>query len=412
MENIRLGCVADDFTGASDAASFLQAGGMSTVLYNGIPTHGTVTDAEAMVIALKTRTQETTSAVVDTLAAVDWLYKQGANRIYIKYCSTFDSTPKGNIGPILDALLEQYHIPYTILCPALPVNGRTVRQGELFVDGVPLHKSPMRNHPLTPMWDSHIGRLMKPQSKYPCHTTDRFTDVEALCKEEKASHFYLIPDFEMTDDGTYIAQTFGNLPLLSGGSGLLEPLARTYTAGNPPQSAVAPSTHGKGLLLAGSCSFATRSQIKAFQQQGGHSIYVDALALCNGTQTVAEIWAQAQATEGDVLIYSSSDPDVVKKIQTQGSQHIADLLEQAMAQLAKLAVDSGYTRIIVAGGETSGAVTKGLGFTAYHISQSVAAGVPVMVPVGQPDVRLVLKSGNFGQRDFFTKALSLTKEDC
>lgn len=409
MEEIRLGCVADDFTGASDAASFLQAGGMSTVLYNGIPTHGTATDVEAIVIALKTRTQETTSAVADTLTAVDWLYKQGANRIYIKYCSTFDSTPKGNIGPILDALLEQYQLSHTILCPALPVNGRTVRQGDLFVDGVPLHKSPMRNHPLTPMWDSHIGHLMQPQSKYPCHTMDRFSDVETLCKGEKSSHFYLIPDFEMTDDGMYIAQNFGHLPLLSGGSGLLEPLARTYTAGHISAPTIAPATQGKGLLLAGSCSVATREQIQTFIQQGGHSLYIDALALIAGAQSVHSIWADVQTCQGDVLVYSSSDPDTVKRIQAQAD--VANLLEQTMAQLAKLAVDNGYTRIIVAGGETSGAVTKALGFTAYHISQSVAAGVPVMVPVQRPDVRLVLKSGNFGQRDFFTTALTLTKED-
>ncbi len=410
MENILFGCVADDFTGASDAASFLQAGGLSTVLYNGIPTHPSTADAQAMVIALKTRTQETTTAVADTLAAVDWLYRQGVNRLYIKYCSTFDSTPKGNIGPILDAILEKYHIPYTVLCPALPVNGRTVRQGELFVDGTPLHKSSMRNHPLTPMWDSHIGGLMKPQSKYPCHTTDRFTDIDKVCKGENAPHFYLIPDFEVTDDGAYIAQTFGDLPMLSGGSGLLEPLARYYGA-NATATPVSPATKGKGLLLAGSCSFATRGQIKAFEEQGGRSIYLDAMALLEGRQTVDTLWQEMQSQEGDVLVYSSSDPEIVSKIQAHGAERVAEQLEQTMAAIAKRGMDAGYSRIIVAGGETSGAVTKGLGFTAYHISQSVAAGVPVMVPIHQPQVRLVLKSGNFGQRDFFTKALWLTKED-
>lgn len=271
-----LGCIADDFTGASDAASFLAKQGVKTVLYNGIPEKTSkrisekfagkkeeLADVQAIVIALKTRTMETKKAVAQSLEAVEWLKEHGAGQIYVKYCSTFDSTKEGNIGPIMDALLEKYQVPYSILCPALPVNGRTVENGKLYVNGVPLDESPMKNHPLTPMWDSEIKNLMEAQSKYSCLNVYDIDEKEQNKVQEyskKVNHFYVIPDYKETEDAKKIVEVFGDLPILSGGSGLLEELAYKYVSTSA--SATNPQkTKGKALLLAGSCSVATRGQI-------------------------------------------------------------------------------------------------------------------------------------------------------
>ena len=234
-----LGCIADDFTGASDAASFLVKGGMSVQLYNGVPAQPSDAEnsAQALVIALKSRTQKTDEAVADSVAAAKFLLECGVKQIYFKYCSTFDSTPDGNIGPVADALMDLTGARCTILCPALPVNGRTVENGCLMVNGVHLHHSHMKDHPLTPMWDSRIATLMAPQTKYACLEIGTEMSVP-----ESDSPVYLIPDYKNPEDGQTIAQAFWQLPLLTGGSGLLEPLARIWTkelgnAGGMPESA-------------------------------------------------------------------------------------------------------------------------------------------------------------------------------
>lgn len=415
---IKFGCVADDFTGASDAASFLVKGGLNTILFNGIPKENMDFDCDAVVIALKTRTQEVGSAVEDTERAAEWIKEQGAEQIFIKYCSTFDSTREGNIGPIADRILERFNEKYTILCPALPVNGRTVENGSLFVFGVPLHESHMRNHPLTPMWDSDIEKLMEPQSKYACLklTADmmRLPDEEIFVKIEEfgrdKEHFYVIPDYVEDRDADRIMHLFGNLSVLTGGSGLMEKIGRRLSKGETLKD-VKTDTGGKGLLLAGSCSNATLGQIAYFQDHGGKSIKMEPLKLLNGEQTIDDLWDFFLANPDEtILIYSSDKAEDVKEVQKAGRERIAALLEGATAELARRAVEAGYTRIIVAGGETSGAVTKGLGFDHYQIGDSVAPGVPVMIPLNRKDVRLVLKSGNFGQEDFFARALKMTEE--
>lgn len=406
------GCIADDFTGASDAASFLVKGGMSVELYNGIPDAAITeinNDTQAIVIALKSRTQETSGAVEDTLCAAEYLKKRGVKQFYFKYCSTFDSTPKGNIGPVADALMKFTNSPYTILCPALPVNGRVVEDGRLLVNGIPLHESHMKNHPLTPMWDCRISELMKPQSKFPCHNINIASFNES---DYVGSTCYLIPDYKNPEDGAAIAQAFVHLPLLTGGSGLLEPLAQIWTkklsvSGKIPS----PGTQGKALLLAGSCSQATLGQIAHYQKGGNSSIKMDPKKMLEGTQTVDDIWSFVKSHTSEsatVLVYSSDTPEKVKEFQKLGLEKVAALLEGATAEIARRAVEAGFTRIISAGGETSGAVTKGLEFSSYQISESVAPGVPVMLPLERPDVRLVLKSGNFGQEDFFERALVMT----
>ena len=329
------GCVADDFTGASDAASFLVKGGMSVQLFNGIPAKESriAEGIQAIVIALKSRTQDTGEAVADTMRSLGWLKEQGVEKFYLKYCSTFDSTPEGNIGPVADAAMEFLGVSYTVLCPALPVNGRVVRNGELYVGGVPLHESPMKNHPLTPMWDSRIAGLMKPQSKYPCvelwkEQMDRPADeIRAMLteQEDRQEHFYVIPDYRDMEDGERIVEF------------------------------------------------------------------------------VRENWGIP------VLVYSSDTARNVKEVQQYGQERVAEMLEQAAAKLAERAVAHGIRRVVVAGGETSGAVTKRLGFSSYQIGASVAPGVPVMVPMENETLRLVLKSGNFGQEEFFIKVLEMTR---
>ncbi len=406
-----LGCIADDFTGASDAASFLVKGGMSVQLYNGVPAQPSDADnsAQALVIALKSRTQKTEEAVADSVAAARFLLECGVKQIYFKYCSTFDSTPKGNIGPVADALMELTGASCTILCPALPVNGRTVEDGCLMVNGVHLHHSHMKDHPLTPMWDSRIASLMAPQSKYACLEIGTEMSIP-----ESDAPVYLIPDYKNPEDGKTIAEAFWQLPLLTGGSGLLEPLAQIWTkelgnAGGMPESA----TQGRALLLAGSCSKATLGQIAWYQAQGKPTYKLNPMEMLSGEQTVEDAWKFIQehtTAEDTVLVYSSDTPENVRKFQALGStERVAETLEGATAELAVRAVQAGFTRIISAGGETSGAVTKGLGFDAYWMGESVAPGVPIMVPVGHEQIRLILKSGNFGQEDFFGRALDMTK---
>lgn len=398
---IVLGCIADDFTGAADATSYLAKGGLHTCLLSGVPeTMPDLSDAEAVVIALKTRTQETSSAVAETLKALDFLKSMDAEHIYLKYCSTFDSTPHGNIGPICDAVMEALHTPFTLLCPSLPDNGRTVKDGVLYVNGVPLHESPMKDHPLTPMWDSRISELMAPQSKYPCHILPADGEADGTG--------YFIPDYVTREDGAAIAQRYRHLPLLTGGSGLLEHLAAVYSTCKA-ETCRSDSTAGPALILAGSCSTATREQIRIYQASGAYSLRLDPMALYRGECTPKSIW-DSLPWKGfhSILLYSSDTPEAVREAQSVGADVISSVLEETMAELARLAVKGGVTRIIVAGGETSGAVTRGLGFRSFRIGGSVAPGVPVLTPLDCPNLRLVLKSGNFGQPDFFERALAST----
>jgi uncharacterized protein YgbK (DUF1537 family) len=406
MENLILGCIADDFTGASDAASFLRQGGMQTVLCNGIPNEDdSLPEAtEACVIALKTRTQETKSAVEDSLKAAEWLRKKGIRHLYVKYCSTFDSTKRGNIGPILDALIERWNQQYTILCPAIPVNGRTVKNGELYVNGVPLDRSPMKDHPLTPMWDSNIKRLMSPQSKY-----------EAVCENQREiindqRHYYIIPDYENEVDAAEIVECYGDLPILSGSSGILEKFARKLHQGKVENDLAEKEFTGPGLILAGSCSKATLGQIEYFMRIGGTVKHMDPVVLLNNPVCIENIWEFVKKNRGKYILVSSSEaPERVIKNPKLGKEKIAEIIENTFAEIAKRAVREGFTRIIVAGGETSGAVIRKLGFSLFTIGQSIAPGVPILIPLMEKEICLVLKSGNFGQEDFFERVLSMTE---
>lgn len=412
------GVIADDFTGASDAASFLVKGGLSVRLISGVPTGSArvnaAGDAQAIVIALKSRTQETAAAVADSLAAADFLLEAGVRQLYFKYCSTFDSTPRGNIGPVADALMARTGARVSVLCPSLPVNGRIVKGGCLYVNGVPLHESPMKDHPLTPMWDSDLTRLMAPQSRWESIKVTH-ASLAQLAAEPPQTPCYLVPDYETDEDGARIASAVAELPLLTGGSGLLAPLAEIWAARlhgktAPPKS----GTQGDAILLAGSCSRATLGQIAWYQAQGLPSRKLDPAAVVDGRFTVDDLWPfveECRAQGLAPLVYSSDTPDKVRAYQALGAGRVSEALEQFTAALARRAAEAGFTRIISAGGETSGAVTQALGFRTFLIGRSVAPGVPIMTPAERRDIRLVLKSGNFGQEDFFCRALQMTAAD-
>lgn len=396
-----IGCIADDFTGASDAASFLVKGGMRTLLLSDDVSKWDsidLSEADAVVIALKTRTVEKEKAIAISLQAISWLQQHGAKQFYFKYCSTFDSTPEGNIGPVADAIMEYLSVDHAILCPALPANGRTVKNGNLFVNGIPLDESSMKDHPLTPMWDHSIKKLIEPQSRY-----QAFLSADKL---EKQDRYYLVPDYENDQDAERIIEQFGQDLFLTGGSGILEFLARSHVRSEGDKT-----THervfGKTLLLAGSCSVATRRQIKQYQESGYPFYKIDPFRITWGKEREAGTILSGPEITEQVLIYSSDTPDQVRKSQEIGVADVAGAIEDYLAGCAQKALEMGYTKIIVAGGETSGAVTKALGFTNFRIGDSIAPGVPVLIPLESPGIRLVLKSGNFGEEDFFLKAMQI-----
>ena len=404
----RLGVIADDFTGASDAASFLVKGGAETIMFNEVP-KSLDAECDAVVIALKTRSAEPSSAINQTKNAVEFLKRIGCERIYFKYCSTFDSTPRGNIGIVADFLMETLGVDYTLLCPALPINGRTVKDGILYVDGIPLSESPLKDHPLNPMWDSYIPTLMKDQSKYPCFVLTR----EALSQGNmpdtgKEQHYYLVPDYETDADGRKIAERFKHLPLLSGGSGLLEFL-------------VEPKLHSKThhamkqtrtILLCGSCSSATRKQIQTYQKHQGLCYKVDADQLLKGDCSALQIMDFITCQTRPVLVYSDAvEKDMQTLKQKTTFKQASAAIEQLMADLSELALQKGFNRIVVGGGETSGAITQRLGFEGFYIGTSIDPGVPELFPLKHQELTLILKSGNFGSEDFFVKASGGCKDD-
>ncbi len=422
MKNtLMIGCVADDYTGASDAASFLISFGLKTLLFNGIPT-GDIPECNAVVIALKSRTQDTKEAVKDSMEACEWLVSKGAQHLYFKYCSTFDSTREGNIGPVLDAMIEKYQQKHVVISPALPVNGRKVKDGILYVNDVPLSETHMANHPLTPMWTSKLADLMEPQGKYPSLELNHETlekspeEIMAIVEEfgKDKEHFYIIPDYVNDENGAKVAAMFGGFQVLSGGSGILAHLSERYkkelNTADSESCSFTTSTEGRGLVLSGSCSKATMAQILDYNAKGHPTkglVYDD---LASGKVTVDSLWSFIEEhKDEEVLIYSMGPFENVSAIAEDQKAIVAATYENTSAELAKRAVDAGFTRIVIAGGDTSSAVAQKLGFDGFEIGESVAPGVPVMMPLSNKNVRIVLKSGNFGQEDFFERALNLTK---
>ncbi|MCF0228715.1 MAG: four-carbon acid sugar kinase family protein [Parasporobacterium sp.] len=413
-KKILIGCIADDFTGAGDAASFIASKGLNTILLNGVESDY-LTDMEqypdAVVIALKIRSIPPEEAAAESEKAYRWLVRMGAEHIYYKYCSTFDSTPKGNIGPVADNLMECMDVPFTVLCPALPVNGRTVENGTIYVNGVKLSDSPMKNHPLNPMTKSSIPELMSPQSKYPCVVLrggDSSDTQRRMIKEasEAYEHFYVVPDYADDEEGKKVAEAFADLKLITGGSGLLEHLAGIYKKDIQERgfSFEEPEAERKTVILSGSCSEATEMQINEYKTEGQEIVELNLKRLIDEPGYLLEQWNKLNG-HNKVLIKSSAKSDRIEP--EFNGRNIPEVFEKAFSELSIYAKKDGYKGIIVAGGETSGAVIKALGYHSFWIGKSIAPGVPILIPVEEPEMRLVLKSGNFGGSGFFSNAIRM-----
>jgi uncharacterized protein YgbK (DUF1537 family) len=417
-----LGCIADDFTGATDLANTLTRRGMRTVQIIGEPT-GLSPDTDAIVVALKSRTIPAKDAVAQSLAACRWLKQHGARQIYFKYCSTFDSTDKGNIGPVSDAMLDELGSDFTIACPAFPENGRTVYMGHLFVGQELLSDSSMRHHPLTPMHDSNLVNVLARQTP---HKTGLVAhDVVKQGARAIASAFvdlqsqgirHAIVDANEDIDLLHIGEAAAKLALITGGSGAAIGLPENFRKQGllPKRRKPKPLTPvgGDGVVLSGSCSVATLEQVAAMKvKYPARAIDVADLSTIK-EKLVGEIvaWALSRMQSSPVLIYASASSDKVSEIQSRfGREQAGAMIENAIAAIAKGLAKSGVRRFVVAGGETSGAVVSALGIKALEIGAQISPGVPATLSYGEPRYALALKSGNFGGPDFFTEALEALK---
>ncbi|WP_425072111.1 3-oxo-tetronate kinase [Sagittula sp. S175] len=410
-----LGCIADDFTGATDLAGLLARSGLPVSLRMGIPDEAPTDTAPFEVIALKCRTAPLDEAVTETLRALDWLQRAGAQRFFWKYCSTFDSTPQGNIGPVAEALMQALGTNQTIYCPAFPENGRAIFMGNLFVGQQPLAESPMKDHPLTPMRDSNLMRLLQPQVTRPVGLVDRLTvaggpeAIRTAMAATEAAH--LVVDAVANEDLYTIAEACMDMPLLTGGSAIAMPLPALYRAagmlGDSAASFTPPTLAPQAVILSGSCSAMTNQQVARYTATGAPALRLDPLDLAeNGVRPALDWLAQQDLTQAP-LIYATADPDAVKAAQaTLGRARAGEIVEQALATLATAARDAGVRRFVVAGGETSGAVTQALNVARLDIGKEIAPGVPwTYCTSAGHDLALTLKSGNFGAPTFFSDAL-------
>ncbi len=409
-----LGCIADDFTGATDLANNLVRAGMRCVQTIGVPA-SPVPDVDAVVVALKSRTAPVDEAVRDSLAAARWLRSQGARQLYFKVCSTFDSTPQGNIGPVAQALLAECGGGFAIVTPAFPENGRTVFKGHLFVGDLLLSDSPMRHHPLTPMTDANLVRVLQAQVK---GTTVGLVDHRVLAQGETALRkrfaalqaqgcTLAIADAVNDDDLRLLARAAKDLPLVVAGSGLAIGIPALHGLAPNAAAAQLPPARGARAVVSGSCSAATNAQVAAFREAGGPAFAIDPLQLAAGRDLVAEALAFAKPKLGaqPVLVYATAEPAAVQAVQRElGAARAGALVEDALAPVAKGLVDAGVGQLVVAGGETSGAVVQRLGVTQLRIGPQIDPGVP-WTHTGT--LHLALKSGNFGGRDFFSRAFGL-----
>ncbi|PYC41254.1 3-oxo-tetronate kinase [Pseudomonas protegens] len=413
-----LGCIADDFTGATDLANMLVRGGMRTVQSIGIPSAEVAAglDADAVVIALKSRTTPVGEAVTESLAALQWLREQGCEQIFFKYCSTFDSTAAGNIGQVSEALLKALGGDFTLACPAFPENGRTIFRGHLFVQDQLLNESGMQHHPLTPMTDANLVRVLQAQTALPVgllrydSVAQGVDAVRAKIAELRQKGVAMAIADALSDADLYtLGAACADLPLLTGGSGLALGLPENFRRAGKLRdldAANLPSVAGGEVVLAGSASAATNAQVDAWLEAERPALRIDPLALAAGEPVVAQALAFVQAQQDTVLIYATSTPEQVKAVQRQlGVERAGALVENALGEIARGLRDNGVRRFVVAGGETSGAVVKALGVRLLQIGAQIDPGVPATVSSGGEPLALALKSGNFGGRDFFSKAL-------
>ena len=418
-----LGCIADDYTGASDLANTLVRQGMSTVVLLGVP-RGTVEramrpEADAVIVALKSRSIPAADAVRLSLTALDFLKRGGARQYYFKYCSTFDSTDAGNIGPVAEALLAALGERFTVACPAFPTNKRTIYQGNLFVGDQLLSESSMRHHPLNPMTDSSLVRVLQRQAQgkvglipfgVVAQGAATIRDENAKLKgsgraacDRRRAH--------AIEHLLAIGAACAGMKLLTGGSGLALGLPENFRRQGLLKAARAgtlPAIDGHAVVLSGSCSAATQRQVAEMKRQC-ESLVLDPVALARGDDAVRQALAWAQPRLGDkpILIYTTAAPGEIEAVQAAlGRERAGALVEQALGAIAKDLVARGARRLVVAGGETSGAVVTALGIGGLRVGAEIDPGVPWTASLGDEPVALALKSGNFGGDDFFLKAFN------
>ena len=425
MKPILLGCIADDFTGATDLANNLVRAGMRVVQTIGVPAVQLDVEVDAVVVALKSRTIAPADAVAQSLAALRWLQQQGAQQIYFKYCSTFDSTAQGNIGPVTEALMDALHTDFTITTPAFPDNKRTVFKGFLFVDDVLLNESGMQNHPLTPMRDANLVRVLQAQSRRKVGLVDYKTVAmgEAAVRQRieelrKAGVGIAVVDAISNSDLLRLGPALKGMPLVTAGSGVAIGLPANWALAPSPTASSLPPASGFSAVVSGSCSLATNRQVEVFQQTGQPALALDVIQIARGVDVVsyAMAWAKPLLESGTVLIYTTSQPKAVKAVQDQfGVDAAGAMVENTLAQIALGLVRLGVRRLVVAGGETSGACVQALQIQQMQIGPQIDPGVPWCFAQTEAadlqglnqGVHLALKSGNFGGDDFFTRAFAV-----
>jgi uncharacterized protein YgbK (DUF1537 family) len=408
-----LGVIADDFTGASDIASMLVESGMNTVLISGVPPRQPA-PSDAAVIALKSRSIAAADAVAQSLAALSWLKGRGCRQIVFKYCSTFDSTPKGNIGPVASALADALGASKVICCPAFPANGRTVYQGHLFVGDTLLSQSGMERHPLNPMREPNIRRWMQLQCEEPVglipHAVVRQGAMAIVTALAAAPERLLIADATSDADLMALGAAAADAALVTGGSGIAKGLPENFrkqglleanTARFQPRS-------GPAIVLAGSCSPATLRQVAAYRTIAP-AITIDIAALMAKHSIMPNLLDFALEHRGQApMLYSSAPPDILAETQSRfGAEAVSAALDRLSGELAKSLAAAGFARLVIAGGETSGAAVTALGAGSFIVGPEIAPGVPCLLADTRPPIVMALKSGNFGADDFFARAVSM-----
>lgn len=410
-----LGVIADDYTGATDLAAMIARTGLRVTQSIGVPNDHVAEDVDCVVIALKSRSVSAADAVADSLASLRWLQAWGAKQFYFKYCSTFDSTDEGNIGPVADALAAELSAGTVVFCPSVPEHGRTMYLGHLFVNDVLLSESAMKDHPINPMRESDVRRLLQHQTDTPVSllplVTIRSGAMEAAAS--LASHEgvnYVVADTVIDADLDVVAEAVGSAPLVTGGAGLAAALAQLQMSRRSDGDAApaAPVPLGPAVVLAGSCSRATQEQL-ALHLQDNPEFLIDAYALDRGEDVVERAVSFVRAHRDSVpAVVAGRDPATVRQVQSDlGVERSSTLIEKALGEIARRVRDEGITRIMVAGGESSGAVVNALGATALDIGAEVAPGVPWMVTRGEEPIGLILKSGNLGGEAIFRDALTV-----
>jgi uncharacterized protein YgbK (DUF1537 family) len=428
---VLLGAIADDFTGATDLCNTLVRRGMRTVQLIDVPAAGSAApEAEAVVIALKSRTIPAADAVRMSLAALAWLRAAGAQQILFKYCSTFDSTDEGNIGPVAEALLDALGEGFTLFCPAFPEAGRTIYKGYLFVGDVLLSESGMRDHPLTPMRDPSLVRVLQRQSRGRVGLVQHRTVAQgaaairaAFADLRRQDFRHAIVDAIAEHDLEAIGEAAADLALITGGSGIALGLPANFRRrgllGEGGNADTLPPVGGMAAVLSGSCSDATQAQVAhMINARAAHTFIVNPLVAAQRENFAAEAlaWAEPLLGEEPLLFASTAGPKLVAKVQEQlGRERAGAVVEKVMAEIAKGLVERGVRRLVVAGGETAGAVVQALGVTGLRIGRQIDPGVPWTVSLpgspGEPPLALALKSGNFGAEDLFLRAFSVLEKN-